>query len=220
MKSRVMVCVMALLSCLFMAYPVSATTDTVVSINAPTTGHAGNDFSIDVVVSPGTNIAGGQFNLSYNPSLVTFNGITEGNLFKQNGALTYFMQGQTGYGTINNVAAVILGAGQSVSTSGIMATVHFTAISSGVCTFTLTNVIVGDTNGQSVPIIVNNGQTTVNVPSWDVNNDGVVNLQDVLQVLSHFGEIGSSGWIRDDVNTDGVVNILDIVIVGQHWLGI
>ena len=44
----------------------------------------------------------------------------------------------------------------------------------------------------------------------DVNGDGVVNIQDLVLVASHFGEIGGS---VGDVNTDGVVNIADLVLV-------
>ena len=45
----------------------------------------------------------------------------------------------------------------------------------------------------------------------DVNNDGVLNILDLVSVASHFGQTGAS--IRGDVNGDGVVNILDLVLV-------
>ena len=44
----------------------------------------------------------------------------------------------------------------------------------------------------------------------DVNNDGVVNIQDLVLVASKFGETGESSA---DVNNDGVVNIADLVMI-------
>ncbi len=44
----------------------------------------------------------------------------------------------------------------------------------------------------------------------DVNQDGVVNIQDLVWVASKFGETGES---RADVNNDDVVNIADLVII-------
>ena len=47
----------------------------------------------------------------------------------------------------------------------------------------------------------------------DINGDGVVNVQDVTLLGSHFGETGAPGWIPEDVNQDGMVNVLDITLV-------
>ena len=44
----------------------------------------------------------------------------------------------------------------------------------------------------------------------DVNGDGVINIQDLVQVASLFGETGENAA---DVNGDGVVNIQDLVLV-------
>ena len=46
--------------------------------------------------------------------------------------------------------------------------------------------------------------------AWDVNQDGVVNIQDLVWVAAKFGEAGENSA---DVNGDGVVNILDLVLV-------
>jgi len=44
----------------------------------------------------------------------------------------------------------------------------------------------------------------------DVNGDGVVNIQDMVRVSSHFGQTGQNAA---DVNGDDVVNIADLVLV-------
>ncbi|MDE0043647.1 MAG: dockerin type I domain-containing protein, partial [Candidatus Poribacteria bacterium] len=44
----------------------------------------------------------------------------------------------------------------------------------------------------------------------DVNQDGVVNIQDLVLVAGHFGQAGET---IADVNADGIVNIQDLVLV-------
>ena len=50
-------------------------------------------------------------------------------------------------------------------------------------------------------------------PVWDVNEDGFVNILDLVLVSSNFGEEGS---VPADVNGDNVVNILDLTLVASH----
>ena len=45
----------------------------------------------------------------------------------------------------------------------------------------------------------------------DVNNDGIVNIQDLVVVANAFGEA------KPDLNGDGVVNILDLVVVASAF---
>ena len=72
---------------------VSAAGAVIVSVSAPTQAvSSGQQFTVNINVQPNNAIAGAQFNLSFNPSLVSVNSVTEGNLFKQSGASTYFMR--------------------------------------------------------------------------------------------------------------------------------
>ena len=50
---------------------------------------------------------------------------------------------------------------------------------------------------------------TVPLPA-DVNEDGIVNIQDLVLVASSFGQTGENAA---DVNGDGIVNIQDLVLV-------
>ena len=58
--------------------------------------------------------------------------------------------------------------------------------------------------------------TTIEVPPtpWDVNDDGVVNIQDLVLVAGQLGESGED--LKGDINGDGIVNIQDLVIVASH----
>ena len=50
----------------------------------------------------------------------------------------------------------------------------------------------------------------------DVNNDGVVDIRDLVRVANKFGESGGTA-IPEDVNNDGVVDIRDLVRVANHF---
>jgi alpha-tubulin suppressor-like RCC1 family protein len=55
------------------------------------------------------------------------------------------------------------------------------------------------------------------VPTWDVNGDRKVNVNDVVSVGLHWNERGTPGWIPQDVNKDGIINVFDLVLLGLHW---
>ena len=65
--------------------------------------------------------------------------------------------------------------------------------------------------------------TTIEVPPpppppptpWDVNGDGIVNIQDLVLVAGEFGQSGES--LKGDINGDGTVNVLDLVLVSSHF---
>ena len=50
---------------------------------------------------------------------------------------------------------------------------------------------------------------------WDVNDDGAVDISDLVLVGSDFGKSGAN--IKGDVNGDGEVNINDLILVGKYF---
>ena len=59
--------------------------------------------------------------------------------------------------------------------------------------------------------------TTIGMPPtpWDVNDDGIVDIRDLVLVANEFGESGED--LKGDLNGDGTVNIQDLVIVASHF---
>ena len=152
---------------LFVLSGIAVAQTTVVSVSPSTQNVAkGETFTIDITIDPGVSIAGAQFDLSFNPSLVSANSVTEGILLKQGGSSTYFSSGviDNTAGTITGVAGAITTPGQTVSSPGVFATIQMTAKSvDGTSPLDLSNVIVGDINGNPVSITINEGSVTIGV---------------------------------------------------------
>ena len=148
---------------------VAGASPVIVTVSAPTMPVIqGQQFTVNIIVQPNNSIAGMQFNLSFNPALVSINSVTQGNLLNQGGANTYFTAGTINNtaGTLTNVAGAIITPGQTVSAAGTFAVITITASTvSGICPFTLSNVIVGDINGNSLTVNIVNGQVINTPPS-------------------------------------------------------
>jgi hypothetical protein len=230
---------------------VLAAGETAVAVSAPADVDPGEQFTVNITVAPGTTpIAGVQFDLAFNPSLVTVNNVAEGNLLSQGGSSTYFVSGTIDNiaGTISGVAGAITTPGQSVAAPGTFAVITMTASAQGgTSSLTLSNVVVGDVNGQPVQITVtwtprynqagayavrfevSDGSLTdyedVTVTAvkvgqdWDINVDTKANVLDMVLVGQRWSQNGLTAWVREDSNEDGTINVLDMIIIGQHWTG-
>ena len=51
---------------------------------------------------------------------------------------------------------------------------------------------------------------------WDINGDGVVDIQDLILVSNSFGE-EPSAYLKADVNKDGGIDIIDLLLVAAHF---
>jgi len=61
---------------------------------------------------------------------------------------------------------------------------------------------------------LDDGSITKSNP-WDVNNDGTVDISDLVMVGNSFGEHADN--LAADVNNDGKVDISDLALVGIHF---
>lgn len=65
-------------------------------------------------------------------------------------------------------------------------------------------VVTGDGTGQAIP--------------GDLNEDGIVNIDDITMVTSNFGRAAAEATdVRADANNDGLVNIDDLIIVTSNF---
>jgi hypothetical protein len=162
---RTLIAVLVLTLGLMPMHSALAAGPTTVRISVPSGVNAGAQFTISIIIEPGSAIAGAQFNLAFDAAKITVNSVTQGNLLTQGGASVYFNSGTTNNtaGTISGVAGAITTPGQSVSTNGTFATITMTASAlGGTSNLTLSGVIVGDVNGQAVAITVVSNQVAIN----------------------------------------------------------
>ena len=135
--------------------------DTVISVGSPNQlVSAGDTFSIDVICNPSQPIKAFEFRLSFDPSLLQANSVTEGGFFQN--YTTFFNAGNidNAVGSIADVYGLIIGPG-NVSDSGSLITISFTAKqNSGTSSFSLNGVGVTDESGY-ISVGVNEGSVTV-----------------------------------------------------------
>ena len=124
----------------------------------------GEQCTISIAVEPNKAIAGMQFDMNFDPSLVSADNIEEGDLLTQDGASIYFNSGviDNESGTITGVYGAIVSPGESVSTGGTFAIITLTiGATKSICPLTLSNVIVGDLKGISVPVKLVNSKVAI-----------------------------------------------------------
>ena len=59
-------------------------------------------------------------------------------------------------------------------------------------------------------------KVTIEVPAYDVNRDGIINILDLILVGQDLSKANATNE-GTDINGDGVVNISDIILVAQHF---
>ena len=159
----------------------------------------GQSFSINIIIEPGRPIAGAQLNLKFNSSLIIVNSIEEGNFFKQNSSDTLFNSGNIDNtaGFISHVWGNILstpGAPKNVSTPGVFAIINVTSYRAGVSNLSLIDlppitVMAADSSGNPVSANITNATVEIiKYPRYDVNQDGIIDIIDLIIVSQHFGE--------------------------------
>ncbi len=79
---------------------------------------------------------------------------------------------------------------------------------------------MSDGNGVSVPFIYCGGRIAVGVtipPVGDITGDGMVNKDDILSVITHWGPCVPNSQCISDLNCDGVVGVNDLLMVIHDW---
>ena len=183
--------------------------------------HIGDTFEFDVRSENVSDLAGWQFDIAFDPTVLEALDVNEGDFLKMDGGATFF-QG----GSIDNVAGKITGliAGRlnegGLSGSGSLLQVRFKAKSEGETKVELSNFLFASGTEESIPAGPLAVYFTVaeRLLTGDVNRDGVVNILDLLRVARQLGQrVAADSPV--DVNGDGIVNIFDLTLVAQGIAG-
>jgi hypothetical protein len=117
----------------------------VVSIGSFTGAATGDVFSVDVRISDVTDLFALQFDVGFDPAILSVLNVAEGG-FLPGGGATFFLPGtvDNALGSVANIADSLLGALTGVSGSGTVATINFRALGPGDSPLVLSNLIVLD----------------------------------------------------------------------------
>ena len=94
---------------------------------------------------------------------------------------------------------------------GTLASLTFEVVNVKASTVALSDVVLTDGVGEPIAHLSFGGFVVASLFPEDVNQDGVVNIQDLVLVSSNFGQQVRGEKI--DVNRDGIVNVVDLVKV-------
>ena len=179
--------------------------------------NSGDTFTLDIYAENVADLVKWQFDIAFDSLLLEAIEVRKGYFLDSTGGVTSFQEG-----TINNQLGEIIGLsevarnGNSVSGTGLLLSVTFSAKAGGETLLTLNDFQLTSGTGQAIPAGPREVALVVKHSLiWDVNGDGRVNILDLVLVAQHLGQTISVNS-RADVNGDGTVNILDLVLAAQH----
>ena len=177
----------------------------------------GDTFTVHVNAEKVTDLAGWQFDLTFDSDVLEAVEVNEGSFLKRGGGTTFFQKGvvDNTIGKITGVSSALISK-SGVTGAGNLLSVVFSAKAEGNSQVALHNFQLGSNTGDVIPAGMRDLIITVgSQPLWDVNADGQVSILDLILVAQHMGSAASANS-KIDVNRDGVVSILDLILVAQY----
>ena len=179
--------------------------------------HVGGTFTLNVRAENIFDLAGWQFDITFESAVLEAVEVHEGDFLKTNGGSTFFQEGRidNASGKITGVKSALL-ADSGVSGSGAILQMKFKAKSEGETKVVLQSFKFGSFSGENISAGPLEVTLTVEerLPTGDVNRDGGVDILDLILVARELGKrVAADSPV--DVNGDGVVNIFDLTLVAQ-----
>ena len=179
--------------------------------------HHGDTFTLDILAESVFDLAGWQFDLTFDPAVLEATGVSEGNFLKITGGSTFFQKGRIDnkIGKITGLNAALL-SDSGVSGTGTILQVTFKAKTERETSLGLDNFLFGSFTGKNIAAGPLEFTFTIKeqLLIGDVNRDEVVNILDLILVARQLGKRLPPNS-PEDINGDGVVNIFDLTLVAQ-----
>ena len=174
----------------------------------------GEQLMLNLNIAGGENITGYQATVQFDETVLRYVSSANADFLP---ADPYITQPIITGNSVTVAAASYVG---ETNGDGTLVTLTFDVISERVSTLTLTEVLFSNSDGMLTRPHLDPAELTITpkpaYPAWDVNEDGNVNILDLVLVGQNIG--GSITAIpRADVNADGSINILDLVLVAGHF---
>ena len=157
----------------------------------------------------GKKVAGYQASVEFDPTALRYVSSKNGEYLR---SIVIGVPTVVTENTVTLAAASLVGETQG---NGTLATLIFEVVAVKASSVRLSNVLLTDGSGESSRPRIKHGQITgPPVLVGDINGDGIINIQDLVQVAVNFGQQGEHDA---DVNGDGVVNIVDLTLVAAAF---
>ena len=181
------------------------------SFTTPSEVRVGETLTATLNITDAVDLAGVEFDLHFNSTVLEVKDIQEGDLITGAGTFFQVLHFATVPGEISGIRIARTGG---VDGSGVLLKVVFKTKAVGVSELTLRNLKVGTSTGAAIPTTVVSGKVEVG-SGPDVTGDGKVNILDLVLVSRHFGPAGAAPP-GIDINGDGEVDIFDLILVAQQ----
>lgn len=181
-------------------------------INDPHLG-VGASFNLDVLIANVSDLSVCEFNLTYEPAILSCRGVLIMALGHSPSA-GWEVNDYSGYVWIN----ITYGVPVTTASPVVLVTLVLYVQGKGSSPLDFASSGLLDSDGLPIPHEVTGGFFK-NFNPYDVNQDGIVDIVDVGIVALAFGSDPSKpNWDpRADVNYDGVINIFDLVLETIHF---
>ena len=183
--------------------------------------HTGDTFTLDIRAENIADLAGWQFDIAFDSTILEAVSVSEGDFLKTDGGTTFFHGGSidNAAGKIGGLSAARLST-QGVDGTGVLLQARFKAKAAGETELALRNFEFAASTGDSIPADPHEIHITIEgrLATGDVNRDGRVSILDLVLAAQQLGKRVPAGSAVD-VNGDGVVSILDLILVSQGIAG-
>jgi hypothetical protein len=122
----------------------------------------GPSFTVDVVIEDVTDLGSFQFDVTYEPSVVTVDDVVLGDFLGSTGRdVSVIGPDIDNEGGVISFEAGSSGIGPGANETGVLATITFNAVGLGSSALHLENVRVTRTSGSAIPVVIQDGSVTV-----------------------------------------------------------
>jgi general secretion pathway protein D len=130
-------------------------------VPSPSPAIVGSTMSLDVLIAGVADLYAYQFNLAFNPSVLQAIGFAEG-AFLPSAGTTIFDPGALNntLGTLTLSYGTLVGPGPGASGSGVLTAYNFNVVGPGVSALTLSNVILLNSNLDTISAQISSGSVT------------------------------------------------------------
>ena len=188
--------------------PTTSTATTVsISLSPGSSSIIGEQLTLSLKIADGKNVAGYQATVQFDTTALSYVTSENGDYLR---ADAFLVQPVVDGNLVKLAATSVSGVSNG---NGTLATLTFEPVAVKSSTLKLSEVILVDSDGvRSYPRTENTDIEIIESQRLveDINEDGVVNIQDLVLVAANFGQTGEN---TADVNDDGVVDIVDLVLV-------